>query len=329
VDSLKRFGEADLQSLIHTVTYLIRGAILRPKGSGEVSQDICPLGELIDMYHTHEATLRHDKVYALLGMSSDDARKANLSPDYIVPWKDLFERLIRFLLCKQISVEASPNQSIAFIKSPGWIVGKVSSVRSDITWNNRQGVDVVLKNISGKSGYDGKLNSHWTLQTSAKSIRIGDFIYLLQGAFKPMVIRLCEGYFTIILIAATPPQTIRTESKDIAWSKYLQLVNFLSIRNFLFVWNWENSLKKLQGLGEYEEFEGYWDKLKRLWNFVLILGDEKVYKKAEETFQEIMEGYEARFGKESLYETVADQLFLRNDADLDLMNSQYSRPPLL
>jgi hypothetical protein len=38
----------------------------------------------MDMYHTHEPTKRHNKVYALLGMSSDDFSKANLLPDYRV-----------------------------------------------------------------------------------------------------------------------------------------------------------------------------------------------------------------------------------------------------
>ncbi len=78
VDSLKGSYEArtDLPSLIRSVTYLIRGAIFRPNykisRSGRVSQDICPLGELIDMYHTREATKRQNKAYALLSMSSDD-----------------------------------------------------------------------------------------------------------------------------------------------------------------------------------------------------------------------------------------------------------------
>jgi hypothetical protein len=96
VDSLNEFYEAhvELQSLIRSVTYLIRGTIFRPNyvvsGPGRASQDICSLGELIDMYYTHEATKLHDKVYALLGMSSDDARKANLLPNYDVLWEELF-----------------------------------------------------------------------------------------------------------------------------------------------------------------------------------------------------------------------------------------------
>ena len=82
-----------MQGLIRSVTYVIRGAIFRPKyaisSSGGVS-----LGELVDMYHTREATERHDKVYALFGMSSDDPSTAGLSPNYKVPWKKLLQQLI-------------------------------------------------------------------------------------------------------------------------------------------------------------------------------------------------------------------------------------------
>src|SRR4051812_26581718 len=102
-------ARADLQRLIRSVTYLIRGAIFRPNyvisRSGRVTQDICSLGELIDMYHSHEATRRHDKVYALLGMSSDDLSKANMLPNYGVSWEELLQRLTKFLLCERISVE--------------------------------------------------------------------------------------------------------------------------------------------------------------------------------------------------------------------------------
>jgi hypothetical protein len=74
----------DLQVLIRSVTYLIRGAIFRSEHatspSSRFSLDIRPLGELIDMYHTHEATELRDKVYALLGMSSNDPSDGWLIP---------------------------------------------------------------------------------------------------------------------------------------------------------------------------------------------------------------------------------------------------------
>jgi len=74
---------SDLQSLIRLITYLIRGVIFRPKYAISPSSSLS-LGELIDMYRTRESTIPNDKVYALLGMSSDNLSVAGLSPDYTV-----------------------------------------------------------------------------------------------------------------------------------------------------------------------------------------------------------------------------------------------------
>ncbi|KAL7789842.1 hypothetical protein V8C37DRAFT_411156 [Trichoderma ceciliae] len=79
-------ADPDLQSLIHTTTYLIRRTVFLPKGAisqaGRISLDMHPLAELIKMYHTREASDCRDKVYALLGMSSDTQSSSGLSPDY-------------------------------------------------------------------------------------------------------------------------------------------------------------------------------------------------------------------------------------------------------
>jgi hypothetical protein len=325
VDSLNKFfkahADANLRSLIRSVCYLIRGAIFRPNGLGGGSQDICPLGELVDMYHTHEATLRSDKVYALLGMSSDDLSNANLSPDYKVPWKELFETLTRFLLCKEIFVEASPDKEIAVIKSKGRILGEVSSVPSDIARDGRQGVDIILKGKWGNQGYTRMWKSHWTLQASAKSIRNGDLICLLQGASKPTIIRVYEDHCAILLIAATPPENIQTESEDIAWSEFSQSAKFLPTLNFEIVWDWENLSAKSQGPEDLKESEHDWEKAARSWNFASVLEAGGFYTKAEEKFREAMESYEiaVRHG----YDTVPDQLSLRNGANLNSMISRY------
>src|SRR6202007_3448591 len=98
---------------------------------------------------------------------------------YKVRWEELLRRLIKYLLCEKIFVETWGDREIAVIKSKGCIVGKVSSVQSNIAWNDRVGADVIFKNISGHIE-DG--SAHWTLSASAKSIRDGDIICLLQGA---------------------------------------------------------------------------------------------------------------------------------------------------
>jgi tetratricopeptide (TPR) repeat protein len=367
VDSLRGFYEAriDLQSMIRSVTYLIRGAIFRPNyrvsGSGRVSQDICSLGELIDMYHTHEATQRHDKVYALLGMSSDDASKANLLPDYSVPWEEIFQRLIKFLVCEKISVETWGDKETAVIKSKGCILGKVSSVQNDITWNGGQGVNVILNNMSKEPGSRGEWSAHWTLLSSAKSIQDEDLICLLQGASKPTIIRLCKDYFAIIMIAATPLESTQTGSEDIKWQKLFQSTKVFT-RDFLLVWDWKNSLEKLQDLGKYEnliqpnnrvsehamtELEGQLDNATRLWNVALILEDAEEHETAQESFQEAIEGYEKAIGEEhphtlksqnsqtplswaaqNGHEAVIELLLAKDGVDPDLKESQSGLTPL-
>jgi hypothetical protein len=365
VDLLKDFYEArpDLQGLIRSVTYLIREAIFRPDYSmgisGRSSLDICPLGELMDMYHAHEATKRHDKVYALLGMSSDDLSEANLLPNYGDPWEELLQRLAKFLLSEKISVKTWGDKEIAAIKSKGCILGKVSSVLRDTALDDRQSVDVIFKNISGQPEYTGR--QRWTLRPSAKSIRDGDLICLLQGASKPAIVRVYKDHFTIIMIAATPLENIRMKEGYIEWPNLLQSVKTFT-RDFLLFWDWGNSLKKSQDPAEYDTLirtddwaseysktdrEGCFDKATRTWNVALILGDLGEYKGVKERILEAIEGYKRAFRVEYPYMLKSQDgltplswaagnghddvvhLLLANDAiDPDLKDSQYDQTPL-
>jgi hypothetical protein len=122
----------ELQTL-PSVTYLIEQAGLRSiyttNSPERFSLDIRRLAELVDMFHTREASDPRDKVYALLGMSSDDASKAGLQPDYKISWEELFQQLVKFILGKDISVKTSSQRAV--IKSKGCILGQVSSVRGD------------------------------------------------------------------------------------------------------------------------------------------------------------------------------------------------------
>jgi hypothetical protein len=78
----------ELQTL-PLVTYLIERASLRSKYIAHLlerfSLEIRSLAELVDMFYTRQATNTCDKVYALLGISSDDLDKAGLRPNYNIP----------------------------------------------------------------------------------------------------------------------------------------------------------------------------------------------------------------------------------------------------
>ncbi|KAK3352266.1 heterokaryon incompatibility protein-domain-containing protein, partial [Lasiosphaeria hispida] len=229
----------DLQPLIYTTTYLIRGALFRPRRgasqSGRFSLRIHPLSELIDMYHTRKATERHDKVYALLGMSSDSDDDTKLSVDYNTSWGRLFQQLINIFLPKQKSVDTWDHEEVAIIRGNGHILGEVSSVRKDDDWEDRHIVDITWQNESGGHGAKDKRNSPWALQTGAKSILVGDFVCLLQGASRPTIIRLRGDYWDIIRIAVF----LKDEPRVITDGNGKRLET--STHNLLLVWDWGNS----------------------------------------------------------------------------------------
>ncbi len=162
-------------------------------------------------------------------------------------------------------------------------------------------MDVIFTSSSEHPVKERSVN--WTLQLSAKPIRDGDLICLLQRALKPTVIRLCKGYFVIIMISASPLENGRPKDW---WQKTLQSVK-VSVREFLLVWEWKYPLEKLQGLGEYESLlqtndlvsehlkigtEHDLDKATRIWNIAIIVDDLGDYEKADVRLQEAMGGYE-------------------------------------
>jgi hypothetical protein len=318
IDSLAACFKAhtELQNLIRSVTYLIRGAIFR---TGAITQAISTLGELIDLYHGHEATKLHDKVYALLGMNSEDLRNANLRPDYNISWEELFHRLVKYLLGNEVFVGICSGKEIAIIKSKGCILGRVSLVQYSVSLNGRQGVDIILRDTSEQQGHEEERKAHWTLHPTAQPIQSGDIICLLQGASKPTVIRLRKEYFIVIMIAASPLENGQTES-EIQGRELFD-------RDFLLVWDWKNSrtsqyiskdesalVQKNDWVLEYSKTKVADDlnKVARMWNVVMILDDLQEYEEAEERLPEAISRLETAFEK----------------AHLHLPKRQYGRAPL-
>jgi ankyrin repeat protein len=316
---------SDLRSLIRSVAYLIRGAIFRQQGLGWVVNKVCLLSELIDMYHTHEATKRHDKVYALLGMSSDEFSDTSLWPDYRVSWKDLFETLTKHVLCKELSVAVLLEEECAVIRGEGYILGSISR-RAEATQNGRQNMIVAWRRICSTAM---TTNSLWNLHPSAKQVMIGDVVCLFHGASKPTIVRFYGDHWAIIIIAATPPQTIRAKDEDVEWRRYLQGVETFQIRKLQCCWDWGNSPWKSTDREERKATGISLDQVTETWNSALVLGDTEEYEKAERKFQEAMDYYEMASRERCVIESLADLLSFTDRVDLDLMNKRYRQPPLL
>lgn len=217
---------SDLESNVLTALYLIGRTASQPKETPrelrKSSLNISTLAELLDMYHSREASDRHDKIYALLGMSSDGYSSGGFSPDYTTLWSSLFQQVIQFILgSKQISIKTWDNKDVAVIKSKGYTLGKVAKahlVENSGVWEGRQTViiskaksDVLDQdqhefwdNDEATQEDEEDWNDVWTLNLLAKPIQPGDILCLLQGAAKPTLIRPYKGYFIIIAISVSP-----------------------------------------------------------------------------------------------------------------------------
>lgn len=300
-----------IQSRIRSVAYLIKGAGLRPKHTATLSDrfslNIRPLGELVDMYHNRKAKDWRDKVYALLGMSSDTP--VGLLPNYSIPWRNLFRRLVHSLIGEQASVKTWDDQQVAVIEDMGCVLGVVSSVSSAGAWDDGQNINVniVLKDHSEDLW---KWDGWWTLQASAMSIQPGDFICLLQGASKPTIIRLREDYCVIVAISVTPSGKHQISGEPFNWidcSRWIQAYPL----EFLLVWDWEMSSEKFWSGDHYEHLlnnrvleyeetrtEDRWDKVTRFHSIGLLLIDLGKYEEGIEKLLKAIEAYERTYEKD-------------------------------
>ena len=202
------------------------------------------------MYHAHKAEIRHDKIYALLGMSSDYPRvlrEGGLEPNYNLEWKVLMHRLTKSVLSSKASIDTWNDKEVAVIKSKGCILGRIVKVESNSdSGGNSQSIEAIFRNASPKSGtvYNWPVQSsvRWTLRASAKAIQCGDLICFLEGASEPTIVRLGMDYSTIIMIRTVLPEVIKSCDCAIQKSEVLQSTQFT--RDFLLVWDWETPSEK-------------------------------------------------------------------------------------
>ncbi|RYP07583.1 hypothetical protein DL764_002410 [Monosporascus ibericus] len=272
-------GEAEDGSdqALEEIRLLANSTSTEPLNSKSTEQAILPLLRR-PWFQRIWATKRHDKLFALLGMSFDSPSVSGLSLNYTVPWETLFKQLIKLLLSSQVSVKICAEMT-AVIESKGCILGKVSSVERD-NRDDRQQVAITSKDASGYLRYERK----WTLQPSAKSVQAGDLVCLLRGALKPTIIRPCKDHLSVVMITA-PLKDIGTEDGSVGQPE--EPIFFP--HDFILVWNWKT--EHLNG-----EI-GYLDKRTRLWNVALILEEAEEYEEADERLRDAVEIYERESGE--------------------------------
>lgn len=216
-----------------------------------VRLNILPLHELIDMFHSHSASDRRDKVYALLGMSSHSFDTTILNADYNKPWSTLFRDLIQTIFGPQLDLTISDAMELAFIRVKGYPLGRITSIESNVDSSGRQRIQ--LESIYHHP--DGiRWNACWAIESTSKSIKKGDLLCLLQGAQNPTIVRLTRDHTSIISIATRPPKELQVVkngiyvnhgsgegleiTKEIEWSDFSQHITTFPCE-FHLAWNWE------------------------------------------------------------------------------------------
>lgn len=292
-----------MRNRLSSVTYLMKPSIFRPRykidHTGRISLGICPLGGLLDMYHAHEATDRRDKVFALLGMSSDDpvaADAAGLSPDYTISWEQLLKRLVEFILGRQVSVRTQPDQEMAFIEGHGCVLGAVSLASEQRVRITPQ-TEIVPR--------------EWHAQPSVKSVRAGDIVCLLRGASAPMIIRPRKDHFSVIAMSVT---ALGSTMGDIETGGCQQNALPPFQYQFLLVWTWQTP----QADWHQDELEGTAPLISnmRIRNTALILQESELHGEAE-----------ARYG--AIGETSLSELYDHIVEGIEVKQMQHWRDVLL
>lgn len=191
--------------LIQPVLYLLQDAIFRSRNGLISTATLRPLCELIDTYFSHGSTERYDKIYALLGLTSDDVIAAGIVPDYEITWASLLERLVKFFLHEDVSVSTWNDKTLAVIESNSYLLGKIKSVRDAGKGRVRVCVEP-FKSIRTNTGAYRATQSiaNWTLRVPSKAIHTDDLVCLVQGALKPTIIRRCSYFFEIIVLRVNP-----------------------------------------------------------------------------------------------------------------------------
>ncbi|KAK4146693.1 heterokaryon incompatibility protein-domain-containing protein [Dichotomopilus funicola] len=192
--------EVDLQTVVNPVVQLIRDALYRPKYEPG-SRGVFSMGELLDMYRSCRATLQHDKIYALLGLSAEGLDAPALQPEYTVPWHEVFRRATVHTFGSLCTVQTWPDRHTAVITGKCLFLGLVTRVDRENHADGQVHIWVNCTVVGESLGY-GERGWNWAFRPFSESVQEGDVICHLQGAAKPSIVRLCQDHFTTIKTTA-------------------------------------------------------------------------------------------------------------------------------
>jgi hypothetical protein len=207
------------------------------------SFEIAPLGDLLDMFENHEATDERDKIYALLGLSSDNALTPDLRPDYTKSWSTLFRQVASHILGSTAIISVVEGKSQAVISDFGCALAYVTACSSE---------EIVVESpgFGGFSilGSSCIWEARWHVPHERGRCRKGDILIYLQEARRPCIIRPCQDHFDMVIVSLPEPEDyeiveLSEEPKVIplefenGWASLIRGTRHAS-RSFTLIWDW-------------------------------------------------------------------------------------------
>ncbi|RDH37735.1 HET-domain-containing protein [Aspergillus welwitschiae] len=202
-EGLSRLKLSLLPDHVLTVIPLVRSSIIRPRNSRKLPGNL-PLGELIDMYRTHFATVPHDKIYALLGLCSDDLKTPCLRPNYRLAFSAVVKQIVNYIFMGNHTVAVLSDTNIAVIKGKGWILGHIVSVERSTPLHDYQTIGIGFHENALGMFFETQWGNKWVIHASATLIQVYDIVCFLHNAPKPTIIRLGKGKISVVVSMATP-----------------------------------------------------------------------------------------------------------------------------
>ena len=112
------------------------------------SFEIAPLGDRLNMFENHEATDKRDKIYALLGLSSDNALTPDLRPDYTKSWSTLFKQVASHVLGSTAVISVVERKSQAVVSESGCALGIVAKCKGGSLTVSHQSSGALLVQVT-------------------------------------------------------------------------------------------------------------------------------------------------------------------------------------
>jgi hypothetical protein len=261
LQALKPFYEHDvtLQGLVGSIIRLIDWHPIHDlKKSTRLN--ILSLHELIDMFQSRCATDPRDKVYALLGMSSDDSDSKTLDADYSKSWPEVFRDLVQMTFGSNVDLSMSTSMGIAFVRVKTYPIGRITYVESNVDTSGRQKLKFELRRSIAMRYKDGLLwNAEWVIECTSLPIKQGDLVCLVQGAYNPTLVRLHDDHCSIILAAMKPPPEVqiniiyngKEQTTWLCWSEFVQGITCFAA-DIILVWHWEPTYEQNKGTSSAE-----------------------------------------------------------------------------